>query len=179
MPNLNFLAAPSDIPEVLAAVFTVPGIRVFEAYSTIGQALRAFDHPAEAARASSEPHLMIHAADSGPEPIIRRVDLNGGSHRWTADGWGLIQLVFTQSGRPGTLDGHSNHNTAKRAETWAPHYPNFGPPDAWDFAAVTRTSRRINAAIVKLAVTKQGSRWVLPGVRDAETEPSPAPAGAQ
>jgi hypothetical protein len=42
-------------------------------------------------------------------------------------------------------------NSQKRAEKWQPHYPQFGSPDAWEWAAVGRHERRLMRVLKKVA----------------------------
>jgi hypothetical protein len=174
VPNLDFYAVDEDHTAVLDAVFRLD-FRVFEAYSDEGMELREFAGPGEvlmsAQRTAS--HLMLFAEDSGPAPVIDRIELRPrrgapASFRFSCRGWGLIQLQLEGLVKDGRLGRcHTNHNTKKRADKWADGYPGLGIPDDWDWAAVTRASGRLNRAIRSMAVDKLGSHPVLPQAADA------------
>jgi hypothetical protein len=110
----------------------------------------------------------LFVVGSGPEPAARRIDFHPGARgdttfRYCCEGWGLIQLYY--GGSVGTQElrwSHTNHNTEKRASAWAPTVPRLGDPAAWNWAAVTGASGKLNRAIRRMAVSKIGSRPVLP-----------------
>lgn len=168
MPSLDFYALDTDQRAVLAAVFRLGGLRVFEAYSDPDTDLRGYADPEEIPAKPHGLHLMLHAVDSGPGPTVERFDLKpsaitGVTFRHRCQGWGLIQLHlggFSQE--HGLSWSHTNHNTSRRAEKWTDAYPELGDPGAWDWAAITRASSRLNRAIRSLAVDKIGSHPVLP-----------------
>jgi len=60
-------------------------------------------------------------------------------------------------------NSHTNHNTQKRAEAWAPAIENSPDVDSWDFKKITAFSSRLNREIRKRSVGKLASRVVLPG----------------
>ena len=174
VPNLDFYAVDEDHTAVLEAVFKL-GFRVFEAYSDEGMELGEFAGPSEvlgsAQRAAS--HLMLFAEDSGPAPVIERIELRPrlgapASFRFSCRGWGLIQLLLEGLVKDGQLAScHTNHNTQKRAQKWADAYPKLGTPDDWDWAAVTQASGRLNRAIRSIAVDKVASHPILPQAANA------------
>lgn len=164
MPAIEFFAAPSDERSVLDLIFAIDGARVFEAYSASDQPIREYFSPSDVPQT---PHLSVFLDGTGPEPIVRRIDyadpLPGQTHRFTLDGWGLIQVLFARALSP-TQPGLARiaHNTAKRAAAWEATYPEFGPASAWDFPAITRVSRRLGTAIRALAVPNEAHYPVLP-----------------
>ena len=174
MPNLDFYAVDDDHKAVLDAVFRLD-FRVFEAYSDEGTELREFAGPGDVPLSAQRPgsHLMLFAADSGPAPVIDRIELRPhlgapASFRFSCRGWGLIQLLLEGLVKDGQLAScHTHHNTQKRAQKWADAYPKLGTPDDWDWAAVTRASGRLNRAVRSIAVDKVGSHPILPQAANA------------
>ncbi|GAA1892714.1 hypothetical protein GCM10009687_72550 [Asanoa iriomotensis] len=105
---------------------------------------------------------------AGPEPAARRIDLLPGvsgdaTFRYCCEGWGLIQLYYGGSfGAQELRWSHTNHNTERRASAWAATLPRLGDPAAWNWAAVTTASGKLNRVIRRMAVSKIGSHPVLP-----------------
>jgi hypothetical protein len=162
VPNLDFYAVDGDRRAVLDAVFGLRRFRVFEAYAEPGEVAREFHSVDEVPAMEHGPHLMLHVADAGAEPVLDRADPNGASSRLQCNGWGLIQLHFGGFFQERELRwSHTNHDTAKRAEKLAGLYPELDSPAALDWAAVSRGSSRLNRAIRALAVDKIGSHPVL------------------
>ncbi|RLQ08748.1 hypothetical protein EAD96_04445 [Micromonospora sp. BL1] len=168
MPNLDFYAAEDDWSAVLEALFDLGLFRVFESDSEPDCELREFSAAAEVAAAPRGRHLALFVVGCGPAPIARRIDrlpgLPGGpTFRYCCEGWGLVQLYY--GGPVGAQEvrwSHSNHNSEKRASAWATAVPRLGDPAAWNWAAVTSASGRLNRVIRRMAVSKIGSRPVLP-----------------
>jgi hypothetical protein len=91
-----------------------------------------------------------------------------GTHRYVAEGWGLISLQLGGLSKKGLHPSHTNHNSEKRARKWADTYADrMGDPSAWDWDVITRTSARLNRRIRSLGSAKLGSRPVLPAAREA------------
>ncbi|SEM05979.1 hypothetical protein [Rhodococcus maanshanensis] len=167
MPNLNFYAVDDDWSAVVQAVFDLELFRVFESDSEPGAELREFSEAADVPDSRRGRSLALFVAGSGPEPLASRIDLlpgagGGATFRYTCEGWGLIQLRYGGPWAEELRWSHTNHNSAKRAAAWAETLPELGDPAAWDWAAVTRASSRLNRAIRRMAVDKIGSRPVLP-----------------
>ncbi|MEU7766327.1 hypothetical protein AB0B25_14495 [Nocardia sp. NPDC049190] len=168
MPNLDFYAVDEDWSEVLEVVFEFDLFRVFESYSEPGHELREFSAAVEVPDTWLGRRLMLVVAGAGPEPLARRIDfapdvVSDAPFRYICEGWGLIQLDY--GGPFGDQElrwTHTNHNTAKRAAAWAATLPRLGNPAAWDWAAVTKASSRLNRVIRRMAVGKIGSHPVLP-----------------
>lgn len=166
MPNLDFYAVDDDWPAVLDIVFGLALFRVWEAYSRPGHDLREFRTTDEIVEAGGD-YLVLLVTGAGPEPRVRRIDFAPGvseaGFRYTCEGWGLIQLHYGGFFKERELRWtHTNHNTEKRALTWAPASPELGDPAAWNWKAITSASGRLNRAIRRLAVDKIGPRPVLP-----------------
>jgi hypothetical protein len=67
---------------------------------------------------------------------------NGATYRHSANGWGLVQLQIDLREKP-IAGVRVAANTAKRAETWSPTYPELKDPSLWDWKYVEKQSRRI------------------------------------
>jgi hypothetical protein len=178
MPNCDFYATPEDHAELLAWLFAETGCRVFELYSDFGKPLREFESPQgvlsqfQRCYSTGAPWdtvcLQLFVVGAGPAFFPRRIDLNpkyceGATFRFVAEGWGLIQLYLSDARIAPTESSHTNHNSKKRAEAWAPTSDNPAGPAEWDFERITSFSSRLNRQIKKRAVGKLGSRPVLPG----------------
>jgi hypothetical protein len=173
VPSLSFYAVGDDHRAVLTAAFDSGAFRVFEAYSEPDRPLREFDTVDVVPDLPSGRFLMLYAVGSGPEPVVRRIDLRPGAlddatYRYSCEGWGLIQLHLG-----GVFGGRelrwsrTAHNTEKRAAAWAAASPRLGDPALWDWASVTKLSGRLNRVIRRMAVTKLGARPVLPRAAEA------------
>ena len=168
MPNLDFYATGDDWPAVLEAVFDLGLFRVFESYSEPDRELREFHAATDVPDGPSGRHVALFVIGAGPDPIARRIDLLPGALadatvRYCCEGWGLIQLDYGGPIEAQELRwSHTNHNTQKRASAWSATLQRLGDPAEWNWAAVTRASGRLNRAIRRMAVSKIGSRPVLP-----------------
>ncbi|QLQ36550.1 hypothetical protein [Micromonospora robiginosa] len=168
MPNLDFYAADDDWPAVLDAVFELGLFRVFESDSQRDCELREFSTAAEVAAAPGGRHLALYVVGSGAAPMVRRLDLPASvpgspTFRYRCEGWGLVQLYY--GGPVGVQElrwSHTNHNSEKRAAAWATAVPRLGDPAAWNWAAVTSASGKLNRVARRMAVSKIGSHPVLP-----------------
>jgi len=178
MPNCDFYAAREDHEPLLQWLFADGSCDVYENYSDFERPLRQFkrasDVMAEFERVHADGqvadtvHLQLHVRDAGPRFVPRRVSLNpaacdGAKYRFAAEGWGLIQLYLSTVRHGRIENSHTNHNSQKRAEAWAPTILRSGPPTDWDFKKITAYSGRLNRQIKSLAVAKIRSRVILPG----------------
>ena len=131
------------------------------------------DSLAECALGRSVYCFQVSSPEMAGRPTHRRIDLKqdavpGATHRFSTEGWGLVQLYFGfNSPGQGLTPSHANHNSPARAEKWSPLYSDLGGPDEWDWAGVARVSGRLVRFIRKQAVTKHGSRPVLLGADHA------------
>ncbi|MEV8515447.1 hypothetical protein [Dactylosporangium sp. NPDC051484] len=168
MPNLDFYAADDDWPAVLEAVFDLGLFRVYESCSEPDRTLREFHAVAEMPDDPQGRDLALFVIGSGPGPIAERINLlpgalGGATFRYSCEGWGLVQLQHGATvGCEELRWSHTNHNTQKRALAWAATLRRLGHPSAWNWAAVTSASSRLNRVIRRMAVGKVGSHPVLP-----------------
>jgi hypothetical protein len=183
MPNCDFYAADDDHRLIIEFVLAETSCRVFELSSEANEKLREFRSFAELQSINRKgvwpPLLNLWPVSANPKVKIGKTKFaaTGTRRAWTREelqGWGTIQL-YLQSPREGGLrPSHTNHNSKRRAERWAPTYPEQPSVEGWDFAAVNRESGLLNRFIRKLAVDKLGSRVVLPGAQtlfEAGTKP--------
>ena len=181
MPNCDFYSLREDSEQVLEFVLQHSGCKVFEHYSPFDTPLVEFRSVAEVAAryplgscSGMAPSVVLQLLPpSAGDIVVDRVTLrpekcNGATFRYVASGWGLIQLQLGGTSPRGVVASHTNHNSEKRAQAWAPMYlDELGPASAWDWRVVESTSRRINAFVRKLAVDKRGSRPILPAAAAA------------
>ena len=178
MPNCDFYATVEDHEGLLSWLFSEATCRVFELSSDFELPLRQFQSPEEVLQQFErryptgekwrEVHLQLYVIGAGPQFKPRRVALDpkaceGATFRYEAEGWGLVQLYLASATTDGLENSHTNHNSEKRAEAWAPTYRKHGDPSAWDFKRITSFSSRLNRQIRKRAAGKIGGRVVLPG----------------
>ena len=154
----------AGIAAMAEAIFAKPGAAVAEVYSEAGQETLHFHSPAElcayAAKLEAEGDscvlLAVHYPDMGGQFAPTRIALDpakcdGLSYRYVCEGWGVIRVYLRLSGGKG-LDSNVGANSQQRAEKWQRHYPAFGSPDAWDWAAVGRHERRLIRVLKKVAL---------------------------
>ena len=172
MPNCDFYATGDDVRPIVEFILHETSCRIFELSSAPGRKLKEFTSFAELVavrkpRQSWPPLLTLWPMSANEDLRIRRstVTMKGRRRSWREEleGWGLIQLYFGAVQGRSLSPSHTNHNTAARAARWRSTYPELGKPSAWDFAAVTRESSRINRFIRSLSVDTLGRRLVLPG----------------
>lgn len=121
---------------------------------------------------SGDFHLALLAPDSGAAPVFREVQLRGRSYvagdvDFRCEGWGLLYLHV--GGVRNDMLGRSTvvHNSEKRALARSETYQRLGAPEAWNWPAVTASSRALNREICRAAPAALGSRPVLPGAHQA------------
>ena len=171
MPNCDFYAVPSDHAPLLDWLFAERTCEVYELGSEFERPLRRFESPADVLQLFDQRVtvlLQLYVIGAGPPFVPKRINLNpeacgGATFRYAAEGWGLVQL-YLESPKEDRLEvSHTNHNSAKRATSWAPIIKDLASPDAWDFRKITSFSSRLNRAIKEQGVAKIGSRAILPG----------------
>jgi hypothetical protein len=178
MPNCDFYATIEDHEDILSWLFSEETCDVFELGSGFEQPLKQFrtandvlcefDRHYPNGEKWKTVHLQLYVKGAGPKFTPRRVALNpkfcdGSTFRYAAEGWGLVQLYLSSESADGLENSHTNHNSKKRAETWAPTYRDLSDPSSWDFDRISSFSSRLNRQIRKRAIGKLGSRPVLPG----------------
>ena len=178
MPSLYFYAVEDDHPLLVDCLFEPDlDLRAFETQSRPNEGIREFhsaDEVLGAWRGSSPGSLTLAllAPDSGVAPTFRKVSLRGPSYRqgdydFRCEGWGLIHLHVGQVMHDQLSRSTLGHNSERRAAGRAQTYDWLGAPDAWNWEAVTATSRALNRGIRKAASGFVGSRPVLPAAYQA------------
>ncbi|WP_152032745.1 hypothetical protein [Ereboglobus luteus] len=182
MPNCDFYATAADHAPLLEWLLAENTCSIYELSSIGENPLRRFTSAAEIMDEFKRTYtngvpwhsvyLQLHVNGSGPMPKPRRIDINpdaqarcGFRYRYAMEGWSLVQLYLSvpRHNKRFLDNSHTNHNSQKRAETWAAVSNNLGNPSAWDYKKITSFSSRLNREIRKRAVAKLGSRPVLPG----------------
>jgi hypothetical protein len=178
MPNCDFYATPDDQEALLAWLFAENTCHVYEAYSEFERPLRRFETPGEVLGEFNRRHpngtkwslvfLQLYVLGASPPFKTRRIELDpkkcgGATFRHATDGWGLVQLQLHDSDGLKLDASHTNHSSRRRAEAWAPTFPDHTDIDSWDFERITSFSSRLNRRIRNFSVAKVGSRSVLPG----------------
>jgi hypothetical protein len=178
MPNCDFYATPTDHRILLDWLFSEQTCQIYELASDWEQPLRRFNTTDEVlsqfertyvtGKKWTSVHLQLYVLGAGPKFEPRKIALNpeacnGATYRYGAEGWGLVQLYLESVGDNRLGNSHTNHNSQRRAETWAATVDDLGDPARWDFARINSFSARLNRQIKKQSVAKIGSRPVLPG----------------
>lgn len=180
MPNCDFYATADDHEGLLEWLFAEQACDVYELSSDMGEPLRQFRSAAQVLSQFERTYsdgrrwrcvrLQLCVHDAGPPFEPRRVALDpqacdGATFRYTADGWGLVQLYLETAAEGGARleNSHTNHNSLARAQAWAHTITDLGAAEAWDFVRITSFSSRLNREIRKRGVARLGSRPMLPG----------------
>jgi hypothetical protein len=178
MPNCDFYATPEDHEQLLHWLFSENTCRAFELSSDFEQPLKEFhsvsDVLSQFGRTYSTVekwhtvHLQLYVLGACPPFAPRRIQLNpkacdGATFRYEANGWGLVQLYLATATAHGLNNSHTNHNSQKRAEVWAPTIPTMQEVSLWDFKKISAFSSRLNRQVKNLSVAKIGSRPILSG----------------
>ena len=178
MPNCDFYATPDDHQGILSWLLSEGSCRIYELASEVGKPLQQFQSPEEVIKLFERSytggkkwdsvHLQLYVIDASPPFIPQRCTLdpkacNGATFRYEAKGWGLVQLYLSAPKSDNLGSSHTNHNSQKRAETWATTIADMGNPSAWNFKRISAFSSRLNREINKRRVGKIGSRAILPG----------------
>jgi hypothetical protein len=176
MPNCDFYAAGPDHRSLLEFVLSLDDCDVYELHSAVDREIVRFrtledvgvryDVSSWDVGTGECIRLQIHPHAAGGRVMFDRVALSpthtGGTFRYSTMGWGLVQL-YLEAPRDGRLRAsHTNHNSGRRAVAHAPSHPGLGSVAEWNWAAVSRWSRRLNRFIQKAATEKRDGRAVLP-----------------
>jgi hypothetical protein len=178
MPNCDFYATPADHRILLDWLFREQSCQIYENTSDWEQPLRLFNATDEVLSQFERTYvggkkwtsvpLQLYVLGAGPPFEPRKIALkpeacDGKTFRYSAAGLGLVQLYLESVGNDRLSNSHTNHNSQKRAETWANTVDDLSDPARWDFARIKSFSARLNRQIKKQSVAKIGSRPVLPG----------------
>ena len=178
MPNCDFYAIPEDHRGILDWLLADGSCDLYELASDFEKPLRQFRSSEEVLQQFDRCHwsgerrtvvdLQLYVRGAGPPFVPKRIELNpkscnSATYRYSAEGWGLIQL-YLESLNLGTLEAsHTNHFTLKGAKSWDTINTEKGPAEAWDFVRINSFSSKLNREIRKRGVAKVASRVILPG----------------
>ncbi|NJK45681.1 MAG: hypothetical protein HC933_16715 [Pleurocapsa sp. SU_196_0] len=176
MPNCDFYAYGNDFQAVLGFVFSQPGWILHELVSQPDTPVAVFssvDSVLEHHQVGARPiNFQLYAPEMRGRVRHERIQLapgavEGATHRFSTEGWGLIQLYFGFEHHDGITHSHTNHNTERRAQAWAVTINALDDPGLWDWTVVSRMSARLNRFIHKSAAARFGSRPILPAAQAA------------
>jgi hypothetical protein len=144
----------SKLTEILDAVFVEPVI-VYESDSEFNSNLKKYESKELLSNAIDQAiqtnlpfiNFSIYYPAAKGYVFEEKVKLNpevcnGATYRYSASGWGLIQLQIDLRDKP-MIEVRVTVNTQKRAETWSANYPKFKLPSLWDWKFVEKQTRRI------------------------------------
>lgn len=174
MPTCDFYALGSDLTRVLDFVFQETDCEVYPLSSAPGRALTPLTSRDAALAAFAEGRgsrpllLQLYSPSMAGGVRIVRVALDprrskGAEWREDTLGWGLIQLYLGAAYRGQLASSHTGHYSEAGARRWeATSGVVLGDVSAWNWRAVSRMSGAINRRITSIAVSRVGSRPVLP-----------------
>jgi hypothetical protein len=176
MPNCDFYACGEDHRLILEFLIADGQCDLWELYSDPGEECQKFESLDDFSAKfgfrdwnsiNTTIHLNLYPHNAGGRLSFRRIDLKSvpapeKAFRFSAEGWGMVQL-YLEPPRKGILQqSHTNHNSETRAKTWHSTIPDMGDPVEWNWSAVNSFSRRLNSFVRKSAVDKVKSQVVLP-----------------
>ncbi len=173
MASLDFYAIEQDISDVLEFVLTETDCKIFESYSEYDKELREFKSISEVIGAYDSKSvgtflLDLWSPSVSSKVVIKKIVLdprkcNGATHRFTIEGWGLMQLYFGRIQNDEIEHSHYGHNSEKRARNWESTYlDELGSVNDWNWELLKKISGKIQYHIRKrLAVSKVSSRPIL------------------
>ncbi len=176
MPNCDFYATDGDHELLLDYIFDESLVEVYELSSdfdkplkqfhSTGEVMKEFDRTYTNGNKWSSLHLQLYVLGSShkfkPTKVFyKNENCDKETFKYKAEGYGLIQLYLSVPDKGLLSNSHTNHNTKKRAETWARTEIEIEEVAAWDFDVITKYSSKLNRYIRKLSVGKITSRPVL------------------
>ena len=179
----EFFADKADKLEILDFIFKETDLHVYDLGSPYGQEIceyKTIDEISSKFDLDNGDKFAVTFQLWTPrhrgKPLFRKIDLdpkhcNGHTFRYSTDGWGLIQLYFGGL-RNNELNqshiGHFNESGALKNESSTTFN---GKVNAWDWAEIQATSRKLKYQIhKKLATRKIGSFGVLSGADKLEKQ---------
>ncbi|MGK4006510.1 hypothetical protein WMF31_28075 [Sorangium sp. So ce1036] len=155
-------ASDATVEAIADAIFKERPAAVAEAYSGFDRALIQFQSAQEiCAHARSKRssdgyiHLAVLYPDMAGKLTRARISLDpkecdGHTHRYEAQGWGLIWVYLKLSPAEGP-ESSISANSEKRARAWSATYPDMEAPSTWHWPAVARHLRRLRSALKRAA----------------------------
>jgi hypothetical protein len=97
--------------------------------------------------------IVVVYSDMVGHPVRRTIHLDpkhcpGQKLRYTWDGFGMISLQLY--GFEQFQMSRICSNSQARAQAWAPTYPEWSPPDDWNWKAVESHTRRLQRVLKKV-----------------------------
>ncbi len=151
----------SAIDAISVAVFARPDPFVAEAYSEPDKEPRTFKTASDLASHIKDQiaaprglaDVIVVYPDMGGRAVRRTIHLDpthcpGQKVRYTWDGFGIISLQLYGSDQ--FRMSRISANSPARAQAWAPTYPNWNPPDGWNWKAVESHTRRLQRFLKKV-----------------------------
>lgn len=169
MSSLSFYAANEDFVPIIEFVLKA-GFTVYE-QSSRDRGLRTYKTVDEVYEDYSRVtvnrvlYLTLYHPSMGGQVGIERTELNPGlehTFRYDVEVWGLMQLHCGTVHDECIEPSYTAHNTKKRAQLWADTITRLGGYEDWDWMQTEKLSRALRYHIRKLAVSKHGSRPILP-----------------
>jgi hypothetical protein len=165
----------AQVGDVIDAVFAQGNPLVYESYSEPEEELRSFDSPlpleAEIEmRVPAERRSLLYSIYY-PEAkgLVKKTRIQlipekntGKRFRFSADGWGLIQLQLTFG--DSDVSCRIAVNSEKRALSWFGTYPDHGDPQLWEWKIVEKHARRIIRALKKPNQSPEPTSGLRPAV---------------
>src|SRR4051812_12429510 len=125
MPNCDFYATPHDQRTLLEWLFAERTCRVFEPASepekplkeflSAQEVLAQFDRVYSNGKPRQTVHLQLYVIGASPPFSPTRVELDfkrtGATFRYSADGWGLVQLYLAAPAANRLANSHTNHQS--------------------------------------------------------------------
>lgn len=178
MPNCDYYATFEDHKIVLDWLFSEGTADIYELssefekpltkFSNSAQVLDQFNRTYKGGKLWSTVYLQLVVKNAGIDfhPTYVKLDpdqSNGASYKYTAEGFGLIQLYLSVPRDNELRDSHTNHFTLKGAMKWSGITTTEQEIQKIDFKAITSFSSSLNRQIRKLAVVKIRSRILTKG----------------
>ena len=172
----DFFANKSDKINLLDFIFRETDLKIYDLASSYGQEISEYKTTDEIAKKFDlenarqlSPTFQLWTPRFGGNIFFRKIDLNpeycnGHIFRYSADGWGLIQLYFGGHKDNILFHSHIGHFNEKGALKSQDTNKSIDNVDKWNWKIIEQTSRQLKNQIHnKLAAKKIGRYGVLPG----------------
>jgi hypothetical protein len=175
--NYDFYADENDIITILDFIFCETDLILYELASNYGQEINYYSNTEDVLKkykfsSSVEPssYFQLWTPRFNGDLVIRKIELNpkyckGHTFRYSAEGWGLIQIYFGCKKNNKLKPSHLGHQSEKRALIWEDTINNLGAVSKWNWKEVESTAKKLKYHIHKLAIKKVNGYDIL---QDAE-----------
>ena len=174
--NYNFYADKIDKIEILEFLFKETDLRIYDLgssydheiceYKSVNELTQKFDF---LYGGEFSLKFQLWTPRHKGKVLFRKIDLdpkqcNGHKYRFSAEGWGLIQLYFGGQIKKELNQSHIGHFSEKGAFKWEDSNLYYGKVDKWDWKEIQRTSGMLKYKIHnKMSIRKIGTHGVLNG----------------